>query len=142
MRETLAKLVAAAITALLVLMAALFADRRNDGGEAARFVPDVSQPLGVPASPAPEPALVARGRVVYEEQACARCHAVAGAGNPRAALDGVGARRSVDELRDWVTAQGVARPQLSRTAQRAKERYGALPEADLDALVAYISSLR
>ena len=35
------------------------------------------------------------------QQACARCHSIAGKGNPRRPLDGVGARRNAAELRDW-----------------------------------------
>jgi mono/diheme cytochrome c family protein len=141
-REKLARLVAASITGLLVVMAALFADRRNDVGRASPL--DVGEPTSSVALPARalDPAEVARGRAVFDEQGCARCHAAEGRGNPRLPLDGVGARRSADDLRGWVTGEGSAGDAMSPTARRAKERYREVPTADLDALVAYLSSLR
>jgi hypothetical protein len=54
----------------------------------------------------------------------------------------VGARRSSDELRDWVTAASGVSGDLPRSAQRAKDAYAQLPEADLTALVTYLASLR
>lgn len=144
MRERLAKLIAAAVTGLLVLLAALFAERRNrtprppSAGGAAQEAPAAPAP---PASTL-DPSLVARGRAVYDDQSCARCHSVDGRGNPRVPLDGVGARRTPEELRDWTTAAPPIRPELPGSAQRAKDGFGRLPSAELDALVAYLSSLR
>jgi len=135
--------VAALITGLLMAMAAFFADRRNGELQRASVEP-VGVPDGAVTSPAStlDASLVARGRAVYEDQACARCHSIDGRGNPRAPLDGVGARRSVGELRDWVTAAGSVRGELSRSAQRAKDGFRQLPEADLEALVTYLASIR
>jgi len=121
-------------------MAAFFAHRRNPtdashgpGGEGAATTAP---------STAPDPALVTRGRAVFEEQACARCHAVQGRGNPRLPLDGVGARRTESELPDWVTGTGAAREELGRNTARVKGAFAQLPRQELDALVAYLSSLR
>jgi mono/diheme cytochrome c family protein len=91
------------------------------------------------ASPSPEQ--LARGRVVYEEHNCATCHSIADAGNPRNPLDGVGARRTVDEMADWITGTGRAKEALSPGIARRKQRYQSMPAGDLNALVAYLASL-
>lgn len=137
MRERLAKASAAALTGLVVLMAAFFAQRRNETA-----VPSDSTPREAVPPPPADVTLVARGRTVYEEQTCARCHSVGGHGNPRSPLDGVGARLTAVELRDAVTASRDARGALTRSVIRAKEGFGGLPQQDLSALVAYLSSLR
>jgi len=141
MRERLAKAVAALFTGMVVLLAAYFADRRNEPERAA-----VTEVPSLPAQPAPtsppDPTLVARGRDVYDGQACARCHALEGGGNPRSPLDGVGARRSASDLRAWVTGSGPAREELTRSTLRTKRGFAELPEAQIEALVAFLSSLR
>lgn len=143
MRERLAKVVAGAITALLVLLAAFFA-QRNQGaaGGGPRTSGGGVEVAGIPPTAALDPAVVARGRAVYEELACARCHSIGDRGNPRAPLDGVGARHPPDELRARVTGTGRIRAELPGSAQRAKDGFGRLPGEDLDALVTYLSSLR
>jgi mono/diheme cytochrome c family protein len=142
-RERLARLVAVSITGLLLIMAALFAHRRNDVGHATPPEPSqgAARSSEQPARPL-DPDDVARGRAIFEDQACARCHTAEGRGNPRLPLDDVGARRSAEALREWVIGEGDAREALSATVRRAKERYREVPTADLDALVAYLSSLR
>jgi mono/diheme cytochrome c family protein len=146
MRERLAKALAALLTGFVVLLAAFFAHRRNEAGPPSPLPPPEPQPEAVQpeaVQPLPvEDALVARGLAVYEEQACGRCHSVDGRGNPRSPLDGVGARLTRDALRDAVTASGSTREALTRSVIRAKEGFGGLPEQDLSALVAYLSSLR
>jgi cytochrome c553 len=152
MRERLAKVLAALVTGLVVLMAAYFAHRRNPSATSSRGptieIPSTTTPgaggdtLVPMASPTSDPALVARGRTVFEERACTRCHAAEGRGNPRLPLDGVGSRRTATELRAFVTGAGVAREQLTRSALRAKEEFANLPSTELDALTAYLTALR
>jgi len=137
MRERLAKALAALLTGLVVLMAALFAHQRNE----------VVVPAPAPRSEAVPPlpidaAMMARGRAVFEAQSCERCHSVEGRGNPRSHLDGVGARLAPGELLDAVTGTGTAVERLTRSAVRAKEPFARLPPGDLAALVVYLSSLR
>ncbi|HEY5613551.1 MAG TPA: hypothetical protein VIK70_08160, partial [Lysobacter sp.] len=57
-------------------------------------------------------------------------------------LDGVGSRLSRDELHDWVVASHTVRQDLSPRAIAAKQRYAALPAADMAALLSYLASLR
>lgn len=70
------------------------------------------------------------------------CHSVAGTGNPRYPLDGVGARRKLEEIRNWIVGTGEIKSQLAGGPFRMKQKYRALPREDLDALVAYMQSLR
>jgi mono/diheme cytochrome c family protein len=74
------------------------------------------------------------GRRVYDRERCATCHAIAGKGNRRYPLDGVGSRLSRDDVRKWVVA-----PQEMQ--QGVRKRSYRLPEAELEALVAYLMTL-
>ena len=94
------------------------------------------------SSTSPGVAQVERGRAVFSAEGCQTCHAIGGQGNPRYPLDGVGGRRTVEELRQWVLAAGAAQEALSAAVVRRKQRYAALPEPDLAALVAYLATLR
>jgi len=85
---------------------------------------------------AAEETQIERGQRVYAEQRCAACHAIAGKGNRRYPLDGVGAKLDASALRTWIVAPTKMKPKVK------KPSYDALPAADLDALVAYLESLR
>lgn len=138
MRDRLARAAASALLAAVVLLAAFFAHRQN------RMRPTPVAEAPAPASTADlDTALVERGREVYGELYCSRCHGLGGRGNPRSPLDGVGSRLSRPEIRAWVTATEPARAALPGSAVRAKEsRASELPASDLDALVEYLASLR
>jgi len=86
-------------------------------------------------APAEESA-IARGERVYAEQRCRACHAIDGKGNRRYPLDGVGGRLDAKALRIWIVAPQEMNPKVRKPA------YDALPAADVDALVAYLASLR
>src|SRR4051812_45011407 len=85
----------------------------------------------------------AKGAKVYADQKCSVCHAIAGKGNAKGALDDVGSKLSPAEIREWIvdpvamTAKSKASRKPAMTA-----KYTALPKDDLDALVAYLSSLK
>ena len=78
---------------------------------------------------------IARGQVVYGEQKCASCHMIAGVGNKRSVLDGVGSRVTEANLRLWIVNPRKVKPTVR------KPDYSRLPAADVDALVAYLKSL-
>ncbi len=107
-----------------------------------------SEPPSIGGPPAREPlatvdpARLSEGRAVYDELGCARCHAIAGRGSPRAPLDGVGARLDREALRQWTVAAGPARDRLSPRAVAAKEAFADLPAERMDPLLDYLSSLR
>lgn len=137
MRERIARLLALALGVALVLLAALFAERRNAAAPAdAARGSDTASPGVAPV----DSALVANGRAAFDELGCARCHALEGRGNPRSPLDGVGARRDPEEIRAFIVAEGEAAGALRESVVRAKERYREVPEDVIRALVAYLQA--
>lgn len=130
MRETWVRIIVAASGTLAILLALVFAWSQNPAATAS------------PVAARAEPSLQAEsGRAVYQAQGCASCHAIAGAGNPRYPLDGVGDRLDAAALRDWTLATGTAATLLPRRAAVMKEDYRDLSADEIDALVAYLSSL-
>ena len=83
-----------------------------------------------------EDAAVTKGRAVFEAQKCTMCHSVDGKGNKNKPLDGVGSTLKPEEIRKWISS-----PKEMKADTRMKA-YPSLPAEDLDALVAYISSLK
>jgi len=81
------------------------------------------------------------GMKVYAAQKCSICHSIAGQGNKKLPLDGVGAKLSADQIREWIVTPAEAAKKASSTTKPAMRAYPALPKADLDALVAYLKSL-
>ena len=101
---------------------------------------------GVFAVVAARPALAQdaeKGKTVYGAQKCSMCHGIAGAGGKTSALDGVGKKLSAADIRAWI----VTPKEMEAKAKSAKkpampDKYGKLPAADIDALVAYLASLK
>jgi mono/diheme cytochrome c family protein len=86
---------------------------------------------------------VKKGEQVYAAQKCQTCHAIAGKGNKTNPLDGVGAKLSADEIKEWITHPTEMTAKMKSTKKPPMPaKYGTLPAADLDALVAYIQSLK
>lgn len=148
MRERWARWLAMATGAVVLVLAATFALAQNPREEAvARAPAEKAVPSETPAEEATAPsdaemaALVALGKEVYEAQRCARCHAVAGEGNPRSPLDGVSELYDDERLRQWIIGGPDVAEDLSARVLNAKQRYQDLPERELDALVAYMKSI-
>lgn len=78
------------------------------------------------------------GAKVFAEKKCTMCHAVAGVGNKKVPLDGVGAKLTVDQIREWLVNPQEAAKKAKSTG---KPMHPKLPPADLDALVAYLKTL-
>jgi mono/diheme cytochrome c family protein len=81
------------------------------------------------------------GSKVYAAQKCSICHSIAGQGNKKLPLDGVGAKLSADQIREWIVAPAEAAKKAKSTAKPPMKAFASLPKADLDALVAYMKSL-
>lgn len=137
MREQWARRIALLTGLLVLLLAATFAHLQNP-----RRIPDTApsrqQP---PAFPVPDPQRIAAGHRIYRQQRCARCHSIAGEGNPRNPLDGVGARRSTAELHDWIIGADALHGEIPAHIFQLKQVYKDLPHDDLDALVIYLQTL-
>jgi mono/diheme cytochrome c family protein len=88
-------------------------------------------------------AAVAKGATVYTAQKCSMCHGIAGKGNKANPLDGVGKKLSADEIRHWIVNPKDATAKAKSTKKPPMpDKYSKLPAADLDALVAYLHSLK
>ena len=84
-----------------------------------------------------------RGQEVYAAQKCQGCHAIGGKGYKANPLDGVGAKLSAADTRAWiVTPKDMATKAQSKAKPPMPDRYAKLPAADIDALVAYMQSLK
>ena len=84
-----------------------------------------------------------RGETVYAAQKCQMCHAIAGKGNKANPLDGLGKKLSADEIRQWITSPKEMTAKTKSTKKPPmQDKYGGLPAADLDGLVAYMQSLK
>ena len=95
------------------------------------------------AMPAAGQDAVKKGQEVYTAQKCQVCHAVAGKGSKASPLDGVGAKLSADDIKQWITHPTEAAAKAKSTKKPPMpNKYGSLPTADLDALVGYLQSLK
>ncbi len=87
--------------------------------------------------------VVTRGKLLYEEQKCRMCHNVGGVGNPKGvALDEVGSKNSAEVLKMWLTSPKEMAQKTGSTRKPPMKSLATLPAADVDALVAYLSTLR
>ena len=83
----------------------------------------------------------ALGQKVFEANKCALCHSVAGKGNVKGPLDGVGKKHSAADLKLWITQPAEMTKKHAATRKPPMKSFATLPPADVDALVAYLQSL-
>ncbi|MEO7272530.1 MAG: cytochrome c [Vicinamibacterales bacterium] len=91
---------------------------------------------------AQDKAVIEHGAQVYAAQKCSVCHAVAGKGNKKGVMDDVGTKLSGDEIRQWIVAAPEMAKKAKSTRKPAMKSYPNLPKEDLDALVAYLQTLK
>ena len=92
---------------------------------------------------AQDAAQVKKGQEVYAAQKCSVCHLIAGKGSKTNPLDGVGAKLSAEDTKQWITHPVEAAAKAKSTKKPPMPaKYGSLPAADIDALVAYMQSLK
>jgi len=83
----------------------------------------------------------AKGEQVFAAQKCSLCHSIAGKGNPKGALDDVGSKIKPDEIRAWIVdAKGMTAK--TKATRKPEMKQFSLPNDQVDALVAYLSSLK
>ncbi|MBE5315451.1 MAG: cytochrome c [Xanthomonadales bacterium] len=133
MRELWARRLAAITGLMVVLLSAAFAAVQNPPADPAHVAVAAD---GVDA------ARLARGRAVLEANDCLMCHSIAGEGSPRSPLDGVGSRLSETEILHFAIADESVQDDLSPRAIKAKRDYAELPQEDLQAMTAYLASLK
>jgi len=85
--------------------------------------------------------LIERGQKVYAEKKCANCHSIAGKGNKKGPLDGVGSKLSEAEIREWMV-NPVEMTKKNKATRKPAMKATNLSGEDLDAIVAYQLSLK
>ncbi len=97
--------------------------------------------LAFPVIAAAQDAKVTKGAEVYAAQKCGLCHSIGDKGNKKGPLDGVGAKLKPAEIREWMTdAKGMTAK--TKATRKPDMKAYALPADELDALVAYMASLK
>ena len=82
-----------------------------------------------------------QGEKVFTAQKCALCHSVSGKGNPKGPLDEAGSKLSTDDIRAWITdSKGMT--EKTHAERKPVMKAFDLPKADVDALVAYLTTLK
>src|ERR1043165_1624887 len=84
---------------------------------------------------------IAKGQQVYADQKCGMCHSIADKGNKKGPLDGVGTKLSAADIRLWMT-DAKAMTEKTKATRKPDMKSYTLPKDDLDALVAYLQSLK
>lgn len=94
---------------------------------------------GVAASAAAQDAK--KGEQLFAEQKCTLCHSVGEKGNKKGPLDGVASKLSAAEIREWITdAKGMTAK--TKAPRKPEMKAYSLPKEDVDALVAYLQTLK
>jgi mono/diheme cytochrome c family protein len=86
--------------------------------------------------------LIAKGQAVYNAQKCSMCHSIDGKGQAKGPLDDVGGKLKAEDIREWIVNPAKMTKEHNATRKPAMRAYSNLPKEDLDALVAYMSSLK
>ena len=84
---------------------------------------------------------IQKGMEVYAANKCSMCHAIAGKGNAKGALDKVGGTLTAAEIKEWIVDP------VGMAAKNTKDRKPPMKKKviaadDVDALVAYLSTLK
>jgi mono/diheme cytochrome c family protein len=97
--------------------------------------------VGLARSATAQDAKATKGMQLYADQKCALCHSIGDKGNKKGPLDDVGSRLSIAELRAWVVdAKGMTAK--TKALRKPEMKNYDLPKDDLDALVAYMGTLK
>ena len=81
------------------------------------------------------------GQQVFTDQKCSLCHAIGGKGNAKGPLDDAGSKLSAADIRAWIT-DAKAMTAKTKAIRKPEMKQYSLPKADVDALVAYLSTLK
>jgi mono/diheme cytochrome c family protein len=107
------------------------------------FIAAFALVLSAGIASAQDAAQVKKGQEVYTAQKCSICHGIAGKGSKTNPLDGVGTKLTAAEIHAWIATPIEAAAKAKSTKKPPMPaKYGRLPAADLDALVAYMQSLK
>jgi len=106
-----------------------------------RLIAGLTLCLGMAATAAAQDAKVARGEKVYAEQKCALCHSIGDKGNKKGPLDGVASKLKAEQIHEWIAdAKGMTTK--TKALRKPEMKAYTLPKDDLEALVAYLMTLK
>jgi mono/diheme cytochrome c family protein len=91
---------------------------------------------------AQDQALIDKGLEIYDQQRCSMCHSVDGKDNARGALDGVGTRLTAEDVKAWLLTPKEMTEKTGAERKPNMRAYPQLEEGDMEALVAYMLSLK
>jgi mono/diheme cytochrome c family protein len=91
---------------------------------------------------AEQAATAAAGEKVFAAQKCIICHSLAGKGNKAGPLDDVGNKLSAADIRAWLVTPAEMGKKINATRKPPMKSFASLPAADLDALVAFLQTLK
>jgi len=96
--------------------------------------------VGVAATAAAQD-VKAKGEQLFVDQKCTLCHSIGEKGNKKGPLDGVAIKASAAEIREWISDSKGMIAKMKPTRKPEMKAYS-LPKDDVDALVAYLTSLK
>lgn len=99
---------------------------------------------GVAAAQTPDPKQVAAGKELFTTLKCGTCHRAEGKGPAKLTLDGIGPKMPAAQIRAWIATPAemeakLPKPPTVKMSTMMKKKLG---DADVDALVAYVLSLK
>ena len=95
--------------------------------------------VGVAASAAAQD--TKKGEQLVTDQKCTLCHSIGEKGNKKGPLDGVGTKLTAAQIREWITdAKGMTAKM--KATRKPEMKAFSLSKEDVDALVAYLSTLK
>jgi len=98
--------------------------------------------LPAAAAAGQDKAQIEHGIKVYAAQKCSVCHSIEGKGKKTGPLDGVGSKLTGDEIREWLVNAAEMTKKVKTKRKPVMKDYSKLPKEDIDALVAYMQSLK
>ena len=136
MREKWARRIVLFTGLMVLLLATVFARIQNPAQPADTIEKQSAEIIALDSE------RIQNGRRIYLQQDCSQCHSIAGDGNPRIPLDGVGATYTADELRNRIIGADTLKGIMPEGVRKKKRGYAELPNGDLNTLVIYMQSLR
>jgi mono/diheme cytochrome c family protein len=106
-----------------------------------RVITGVVLGVALAATAAAQDVKVTQGEKVFVDQKCTLCHSVGDKGNKKGPLDSVASQLKPDEIREWIVdAKGMTAK--TKPTRKPDMKAYTLPKDDVDALVAYLSTLK
>ncbi len=84
---------------------------------------------------------IAMGKDLYQKYACEKCHQIAGKGSKISPLDGIAAKMTADEMKQWIKDPDAMTAKLAKKPA-VKMKKVEMPDPEVDAIVAYLQTLK